>query len=103
MAKDPAFLFYPGDWLGGTMTFTREQKGAYFDLLMAQFNNGQMTLHEIRNVLGEKDFENMWHQVLERKFVKDNLGKYYNEKLDYESNRRKEYTKSRARNKNGGI
>jgi len=22
MGKDPAFLFYPGDWLGGTMTMT---------------------------------------------------------------------------------
>ena len=27
MAKDPAFLFYPGDWLGGTMGMTLEEKG----------------------------------------------------------------------------
>lgn len=39
MAKDPAFLFYPGDWLGGTMGMSLTQKGAYFHLLMVQFNN----------------------------------------------------------------
>ena len=44
MSKDPAFLFYPGDWLGGTMLMTRHHKGAYMDLLMAQYNNGHMTL-----------------------------------------------------------
>ncbi|MHA2039809.1 MAG: hypothetical protein ACW98X_25615, partial [Promethearchaeota archaeon] len=46
MAKDPAFLFYPGDWLGGTMLFSRAHKGAYMDLLMAQFNNGHMELQK---------------------------------------------------------
>ena len=29
MAKDPTFLFYTGDWLGGTMVLTRHQKGCY--------------------------------------------------------------------------
>jgi uncharacterized protein YdaU (DUF1376 family) len=38
MAKDPAFLFYPTDWLGGTMGMTFEQKGAYMNFLMLQFN-----------------------------------------------------------------
>ena len=66
MAKDPAFLFYPGDWLGGTMTFNREQKGAYMDLLMVQFNSGHMCLDDIKAVLGP-DFDTMW----ERKLKKD--------------------------------
>lgn len=102
MAKDPAFLFYPGDWLGGTMTFTREQKGAYIDLLMAQFNNGHMTIHEIRNVLGENDFKNMWENILIRKFKKDSSGKYYNEKLEYEIVRRQNYSQSRRKNRING-
>ena len=34
MAKDPAFLFYPGDWIGGTMGMTFEEKGAYMEILM---------------------------------------------------------------------
>jgi len=38
MAKDPAFLFYPNDYIGGTMGMTFEEKGAYIELLMLQFN-----------------------------------------------------------------
>ena len=34
MSKDPAFLFYPNDYLGGTMGMTFEMKGAYIDLLI---------------------------------------------------------------------
>lgn len=99
MAKDPAFLFYPGDWLGGTTTLTREQKGAYIDLLIAQFNNNHMSLHEIRNVLGEKDFDNMWEDVLKKKFKKDTQGKYYNEKLENEMIKRQNYSESRRKNR----
>ena len=45
MAKDPAFLFYPNDWLGGTIGMSFEEKGAYMELLIAQFNLGHMTSH----------------------------------------------------------
>lgn len=36
MTKSPAFLFYPGDWLGGTLGMTLEEKGAYMELLILQ-------------------------------------------------------------------
>ena len=58
MAKDPAFLFYPGDWMGGVSTFTRAHKGAYMDVLMAQHNNGHLSIEDIEIVLGS-DFESM--------------------------------------------
>ena len=45
MGKDPAFLFYPNDYIGGTMGMTFEEKGAYMDVLMMQFNRGHMTEH----------------------------------------------------------
>ena len=51
MGKDPAFLFYPNDWLGGTMGMTFEQKGAYMELLMMQFNQGQFTEAQAKQVL----------------------------------------------------
>lgn len=98
MAKDPAFLWYPGDWLGGTMTFSRSHKGAYMDLLMAQFNNGHMTLQDIQTILGKSDYETMWDDKLKHKFKVDENGKFYNEKLDYEVVRRKNYTNSRKKN-----
>jgi len=101
MAKDPAFLFFPGDWLGGTMTFTRDIKGGYIDLLMAQFNHGHMSLQEIKTILGSEDFEKMWEPFLKRKFKVDSNGLYYNQKLEDETIKRKNFTESRRKNRAG--
>lgn len=98
MAKDPAFLFYPGDWLGGTQTFTRAHKGAYMDLLMAQHSAGHMTIQDIEHILGEKDFKEMWDKKLKGKFVKDPDGLFYNQKLQDEMIKRKKFTDSRKNN-----
>jgi len=97
MGKDPAFLFYPGDWLSGTMLMSRSHKGAYMDLLMAQFSNGHMNLQEIKIVLGP-DFETMWESVLKKKFQQDNKGLFFNKRLDEEKARRKQFTDSRRDN-----
>lgn len=97
MAKDPAFLFYPGDWQGGTLTFTRFLKGCYMDLLIAQFNNGHLSLEEIKTVLGS-DFGQAW-STLQKKFRCDEVGLFFNVKLESEMIRRQEYSKSRSRNR----
>lgn len=97
MAKDPAFLFYPGDWLGGTTTLTRHQKGCYVDLLMAQFNAGPLSMSEIKTVLGQ-DYA-VFAEVLIKKFEMTGDGKYYNERLKYEIEKRKAYSESRRANK----
>jgi hypothetical protein len=99
VAKDPAFLFYPGDWLGGTMTMSRAQKGAYMDLLICQFNEGHMSLETVKIVLGETDFAAMWESKLKVKFKLDGAGNFFNEKLEKEANRRKTYTDSRSKNR----
>ena len=78
MAKDPAFLFYPNDWIGGTMGMTFEEKGAYMELLMTQFNRGHMTTHMIGQVVGQ-----IWEKIQD-KFIKDENGLWYNERLDEE-------------------
>lgn len=95
MAKDPAFLFYPNDWLGGTMGMTFEEKGAYMDLLMMQFNRGHMTSHMIGQVVGQ-----IWDNI-KHKFTKDDEGLWFNERLDIEKNKRKAYVDSRKNNKIG--
>lgn len=92
--KDPAFLFYPGDWVGGTLLLNRAQKGAYMDLLIAQFNNGPLELDEIKTILGA-DF-GLWNS-LSKKFTFMN-GRYYNERLEVEKNKRSAYTTSRRNN-----
>lgn len=95
MAKDPAFLFYPNDWLGGTMGMTFEQKGAYMELLMLQFNRGHMTSHMIGQTVGQ-----LWDGIQD-KFIKDENGMWYNERLEIEKTKRKAFTASRVNNRNG--
>ncbi len=100
MAKDPAFLFYPGDFMGGTMGFNRQCKGAYIDLMMGQFNMGRMTLEEVQDILGTDDFNKYWESKLKNKFVCLE-GKYFNKRLEYEIERRKTYTATRRDNLSG--
>jgi uncharacterized protein YdaU (DUF1376 family) len=95
MAKDPAFLFYPNDWLGGTLGMTFEEKGAYMELLMLQFNRGHMDGHMIGQVVGQ-----IWVK-LQDKFVQDADGLWYNERLEEEQNRRKAFSISRRNNLSG--
>ena len=98
MAKDPAFLFYPGDWLGGTMTMSRHQKGCYMDLLIAQFNNGPLSLDTIKTVLGQDQAH--W-AVLSSKFKQTADGLWFNERLATEIEKRKNFCDSRRNNKSG--
>lgn len=95
MGKDPAFLFYPGDWLGGTMGMTFEEKGAYMELLMLQFNRGHMTKDMIGHTVGQ-----LWGQIQD-KFIQDDKGLWFNERLDEEKLKRQNYTLSRKNNKTG--
>jgi uncharacterized protein YdaU (DUF1376 family) len=95
MAKDPAFLFYPNDWIGGTMGMTFEEKGAYMELLMTQFNRGHMTTHMIGQLVGQI------FDKLQDKFKKDENGLWYNERLEQEKIKRQKYTKSRRNNISG--
>lgn len=97
--KDPAFLFYPNDYIGGTMGMTFEQKGAYMDLLMMQFNRGHMTNHMIGQVLGQEGGQ-LWDTIKD-KFIIDGEGRYYNQRLEIEQNKRKQFTDSRKNNRNG--
>ena len=95
MAKDPAFLFYPNDWLGGTLGMSFEEKGAYIELLMLQFNRGHMTSHMIRQVVGQN-----WDKIKD-KFQTDENGLFFNKRLEIEKENRKAFTESRRNNISG--
>lgn len=87
--------------MGGTCTFTRQQKGAYMDLLMAQFNQIALTIEDIRLVLGS-DFDLMWETKLKAKFETESNGLlYFNRKMRDEVIKRKAFTESRKNNKAG--
>lgn len=100
MAKDPATLWYWNDWMGGTLTMSRHEKGAYMDLLTAQFNSGHLTETQIRRLLGND--QGLWGTVLREKFVVDGNGSYYNQRLEDEINKRKSYVESRGKNGSKG-
>jgi len=92
MAKDPAFLFYPNDWLGGTMGMTFEEKGAYLELLIMQFNRGHMSGHMVGHMVGQ-----LWDKI-SHKFKQDSEGNWYNERVEIEIEKRKKFTNSRKNN-----
>lgn len=96
MAKDPAMLWYWNDWNSGTVTMTRHVKGCYIDLLHAQFNNGHLSINEIKTVLGS-DFST-WPE-LQKKFKQDVNGLFFNERLELEQNKRKAFAESRRENR----
>lgn len=96
MAKDPAINWYFDNWSGGTKGFTRHQKGCYMDLLESQFYLGPLSLEQIKNILGS-DF-NQWANLI-AKFEVDGNGKFFNERLEQEKNKRKRYSESRSSNR----
>jgi hypothetical protein len=96
MAKDPAVLWYWNDWQSGTVTLSRHLKGCYMDLLHAQFNNGRLSLAQIKTVLGV-DFAQAW-PALQAKFKKDGNDNYYNERAEFEKIKRQTYSESRRKN-----
>jgi uncharacterized protein YdaU (DUF1376 family) len=95
MAKDPAFLFYPGDWLQGTMGMTFEEKGAYFELLIYQFNNGKFSKAQAKQVLSicsASVFEKVLH-----KFDTDGTF-FWKQRLTEEIEKRRKFSESRRNN-----
>ena len=92
MAKDPAMLFYTADFLIGVAFMTNEECGQYIKLLCFQQQRGHLTLDEMTKAVGEVS-----PAVLE-KFVRDEDGRYYNERAEVEITKRNNYTTSRRKN-----
>lgn len=93
--KDPAFLFYSDNFMSGTMFFTDEQVGKYVRLLCAQHLTGHLQENHMIFICKKYD-EDIW-----KKFIRDDDGKFYNERLEIEINKRKKYAESRSNNKKG--
>lgn len=95
MAKDPAFLFYPGDWNLGTMHLTLLEKGCYMELLILQFAKGKFTEAQAKHMLNGS-FDLAW-PTLREKFRTDGTF-YWNERLKTEKEKRQKFTESRRNN-----
>ena len=97
MAKDPALLFYSGDFLVGTFTMTMEQRGRYITLLCLQHQQGYLTEDNLKENLQDTDI------TVFNKFEKSADGNYYNLRLKEEAERRKTYSESRRNNRMKNI
>ncbi len=97
MSKDPAFLFYSSDFLTGTMFLSDEQVGKYIRLLCVQHQKGRLTEKHMINICKtyDKDVFDM--------FKKDENGLFYNERLEFEHNKRRAYSESRRKNRINSI
>ncbi|MFQ7472758.1 MAG: conserved phage C-terminal domain-containing protein [Anaerovoracaceae bacterium] len=96
--KDPAFLFYPADFLIGTMDMTDEEVGIYIRLLCRQHQKGN--INPSTKINGQL-MSDLSEEILS-KFCKDNQGNYYNKRLKTEIDKRKKFTDSRKINGSKG-
>lgn len=86
--KDPAFLFYPESFLVGVMDMTDEEVGQYIKLMCRQHQKGHIPTAIIQRA----------SEAVQEKFVQDDEGKWYNERLEKEIVKRAKFTESRRRN-----
>lgn len=86
MAKDPAFLFYPSDFLTGVSDLTMEERGQYITLLCLEHQKGRLSKKMVSLCCG-----NATADVL-AKFSIDENGLYFNPRLELEIEKRKEHS-----------
>ncbi len=93
MAKDPAVLWYTSDFYLGTMFFSDEQVGKYTRILVMQHQQGHLSEQDMLKICKRYD------EKIFEKFKKDKEGKYYNERMEIEIIKRRNYSESRKKNR----
>jgi hypothetical protein len=93
MSKDPAVLFYTSDFYTGTAFMSNEQVGKYIRLLCLQHQHGRLKDEHMLNICQSYDKD------IYSKFIKDENGLFYNERLEIEAIKRKAYCEGRRLNK----
>lgn len=94
--KDPAFLFYPSDFLVGVSDLTMEERGQYITLLCLQHSKGRLSEKNIKIAIGSVSPD-----VLV-KFTQDENGLYYNQRLEREIIKRERFIQSKIENGSKG-
>ena len=92
--KDPAFLFYYQDFLIGTEFMTAEEVGLYIRILCHLAD--KETLKEEHMLSICKGY--VFTKPLQEKFLIDENGFFYNKRLRFEVEKRRQYTESRRKN-----
>jgi hypothetical protein len=92
--KDPAVLFYFQDFLVGTEFMTDEEVGKYIRILCHQADKGALTLPQLKRICSG----NVPEAIME-KLLQDEGGKYYQERMRSEREKRINYSDSRRKNR----
>lgn len=92
MAKDPAVLFYCGDFLNGCADLTMEERGQYITLLCLQHQKGHLSEKTICLSVGSVSVD-----VL-AKFEKDEAGLFFHQRMESEMEKRANFINSRKIN-----
>ena len=90
--RDPAFLFYPESFLVGVMFMDDEEVGQYIRLMCLQHQKGHIPERMMEKV----------SDAVKAKFKVDANGRYYNERLEAEMEKRAKFVESRQANGNLG-
>lgn len=96
MSKDPAVLFYTSDFMSGVVGLTMSERGQYISLLCTQHQQGHLSEKTICLLLGIASVSEI-PDVME-KFKIDEDGKYYNERMELEAEKRHNFVESRKEN-----
>lgn len=97
MGKNPAVLFYTSDFLSGTILMNYEDKGRYISLLCLQHQIYPDRIPENHMISVCLSLDNQ----AAKKFIKDEKGYYYNERMEQEIKKRISFCESRSNNKSG--
>lgn len=101
MAKeDFCFTFYDGDATRDASHMNRLERGAYYDLIIAQRKFGRLSIDQIKKVLG-KDFDDVWPALELSLLLAD--GFYYIEWIENSLEKSRKHSLRQSKNgQNGG-
>lgn len=87
MSKSPAFRLYASDFYMATDTWTNEEVGAYFRLLLSEWVNGPLPNNEkkLQRILktSPHKFKKIWENISHKFLIHDD-GSLYNKRLEFE-------------------
>ena len=90
--KDPAVLFYTADFLVGVQGLTMEERGQYITLLCLQHQQGHLSEKTMTLAVGTLSEDD------KSKFLVDENGLFYQERMDVETAKRENFVQSRQEN-----
>lgn len=97
--KSPAFQFYSSDFITGTMFMSNEEVGAYIRCLCMQHQKGHLKEKEMLQIcLNQEVLDSVMNH-----YKQDDEGLFYNERLDFEKEKREKFIEHQRENgKKGG-